>query len=134
MEKFSSKIASSSFILSKLNDLGTRSDSTQILKAVTEADQQKDLPDRFILFVDKSAKEEPIATYEIRILKSFIQTVGTIYENMVLYHRLLETYKIKEVQSVTDELTKLYNYRYFMQELERETNRANRYNQVLYLV
>ncbi len=127
LEKFSSKLKSNSFILSKLNDLGTRSDSTQILKAVTDADQQKNLPERFILFIDKSAQEGPIATYEIRVLKSFIQTVGTIYENMVLYHRLLETYKIKEVQAVTDELTGLYNYRYLMRELQREIYRTQRF-------
>lgn len=127
LDKFSSKLKTNSFILSKLNDLGTRSDSTQFLNAVTDADQQKDLPDRFILFIDKSAKEGSIATYEIRILKSFIQTVGTIYENMLLYHRLLEIYKIREVQAVTDELTGLYNYRYLMRELQREINRTQRF-------
>lgn len=127
LEKFSTKLKSNSFILSKLNDLGTRTDSTQILKAVTDADQQKDLPERFMLFIDRNSKEGSIATYEIRILKSFIQTVGTIYENMVLYHRLWETNKIREVQAVTDELTNLYNYRYLMRELQREIYRTQRF-------
>jgi diguanylate cyclase (GGDEF)-like protein len=127
LEKFSSTLKTTSFILSKLNDLGARSDSTEILKAVTDADQHQDLPDKFILFLDKSVSKGSIPTYEVRILKSFIQTVGTIYENMVLYHRLLETYKIREVQAVTDELTKLYNYRYLMRELQREINRTQRF-------
>ena len=85
------------------------------------------MPDRFILFIDKSSDQNPLATYEIRILKSFIQTVGTIYENMVLYHRLLETNKIREVQAVTDEMTNLFNYRYLMRELQREINRTQRF-------
>ena len=63
----------------------------------------------------------------MRILKSFIQSVGTIYENMLLYHSLFETYKVRERQAVTDELTTIYNYRYAMRELERELNRAQRY-------
>ncbi|NOG44143.1 MAG: diguanylate cyclase [Calditrichaeota bacterium] len=127
LEKFSKSLKTSSFILSKLNDLGARADSTQVLKSVTDLDQQKELPDKYILFIDKGTDGSPVETYEVRILKSFIQTVGTIYENMLLYHHLLETYKIREQQAVTDELTKVYNYRYLMRELEREVNRAQRF-------
>lgn len=127
LEKFSKSLKTTSFILSKLNDLSARSDSTQVLKAITEPDQQKDLPQKYLIFIDK-AGSKPLATYEVRILKSFIQTVGTIYENMLLYHRLLETYKIRDRQAVTDELTSVYNYRYLMRELQREINRAQRFN------
>jgi diguanylate cyclase (GGDEF)-like protein len=127
LEKFAKSLKTSSFILSKLNDLGARSDSTQVLKAITELDQQRDLSEKYILFIDKGVDGDRIETYEVRILKSFIQTVGTIYENMLLYHHLLETYKIKEQQAVTDELTKVYNYRYLMRELGREINRAQRF-------
>lgn len=127
IEDFAKTLKSSSFILSKLNDLGTRMDSTEVLKSVTDADQQKDLPERFILFMDKDLSQGLVSTYEIRILKSFIQTVGTIYENMVLFHRLLETSKIREIQAVTDELTGVYNYRYLMRELQREINRTQRF-------
>ncbi len=127
IEKFASILNSSSFILSKLNDLGTRTDSTQVLKSVTEVDHHQDLPERFILFIDKDFSKGQMSTYEIRILKSFIQTVGTIYENMVLYHRLMEISKIREIQAVTDELTGVYNYRYLTRELQREINRTQRF-------
>ncbi len=127
LEKFSKSLKTSSFILSKLNDLGARSDTTQVLKSVTELENEEDLPQKYILFIDKGTDGEPMETYEVRILKSFIQTVGTIYENMLLYHHLLETYKIREQQAVTDELTNVYNYRYLMRELEREINRAQRF-------
>jgi diguanylate cyclase (GGDEF)-like protein len=127
LEKFSKSLKTSSFILSKLNDLGARSDSTQVLKSVTELENEQNLPQKYILFIDKGTEGAPMETYEVRILKSFIQTVGTIYENMLLYHHLLETYKIREQQAVTDELTNVYNYRYLMRELEREINRAQRF-------
>ena len=127
LEKFAANLNSKSFILSKLNDLGTQIDSTRVLKSVTEATQHQDLPERFILYIDKDLPRGEMSTYEIRILKSFIQTVGTIYENMVLYHRLLEISKIREIQAVTDELTGVYNYRYLMRELQREINRTQRF-------
>jgi diguanylate cyclase (GGDEF)-like protein len=127
IEKFASALNSTSFILSKLNDLGTRMDSTQVMKSYAEANQHQDLPERFILFIEKDLSRDLVNTYEIRILKSFIQTVGTIYENMVLYHRILETSRIREIQAVTDELTGVYNYRYLMRELQREINRTQRF-------
>ena len=46
---------------------------------------------------------------------------------MVLYSRLRKLYQIKAQEAIRDGLTKLYNYRYFMQELEREANRARRF-------
>lgn len=127
LEKFAKSMDSTNFILSKLNDLAARSDSTSVLKAVTEADQQKDTLEKYIMYMDKGIHNQAFATYEVRILKSFIQSVGTIYENMTLYHQLLETYKISERQAVTDELTGVYNYRYLMRELSREINRTQRF-------
>ncbi len=127
LEKLSEGLNTSSFILSKLNDLSSRTDSTKILKSITDLGHQRDLHEKYIIFIDKGTKEVQIKTYEVRILKSFIQTIGTIYENMLLYHHLLEVYKIREQQAVTDELTKVYNYRYLMRELEREINRAQRF-------
>ncbi len=38
-----------------------------------------------------------------------------------------------EIQAMTDELTKLYNHRYFVRSLEKEINRAQRYGQPLSL-
>jgi len=134
LDKFAQQVNSNSFILSKLNDLASRSDSTQVLKAVTEPDHQQELPENYVLFLDKGIEEPGFATYEVRILKSFIQSVGTIYENMLLYHSLFETYKISERQAVTDELTRIYNYRYVMRELERDIDRAKRYGTCFSLI
>ncbi|MCB0280942.1 MAG: diguanylate cyclase [Calditrichaeota bacterium] len=127
LEKFSKSFETTNFIISKLNDLAARRDATTVLKAVTEADQQHEILDKYIIFMDKGISEKVFATYEVRILKSFIQSVGSIYENMTLYHQLLETYKISERQAVTDELTGVYNYRYLMRELLREINRTQRF-------
>ncbi len=80
-----------------------------------------------IIFLDKGKEEQPFATYEVRILKSFLQTVGIIYENMVLYEELLDLYQIKAEEAIRDGLTQLYNYRHFMRELERESNRTKRF-------
>ncbi len=129
LEDISQVFESTSFILSNLSDLSARSDATQILRSVSDGEQPAQ-PSKYIIYIDKGFEEESLATYEVRILKSFVQTVGTIYENMLLYHRLLETYKIKEQQAITDGLTGVYNYRHLMRELEREVNRVQRFNTV----
>ena len=127
LQKFSKGLETSSFLLSQINDIGSQPDSPQVLKSIPGLERQRGRLGKFILFIDKGVESTQLETYEVRILKSFIQTVGTIYENMLLNHQLVKTYKIHEQQAVTDELTQIYNYRYLMRELEREINRAQRF-------
>lgn len=119
-----------SFIIGNLADLHTSSaDRLELGEAIEKSllDLNIQFAKNLIFFIDKNKIPDNFATYEIRILKSFLQTVSVIYENMVLYARLRKLYEIKAQEATRDGLTKLYNYRYFMQELERETNRARRF-------
>jgi len=125
--KIATLLNSSVFILGNLANLGTRNDSTRLIKKsapVAEPGSSR----KFFFFIDKGKSGASFETYEIRILKSFMQTVGIIYENICLYSRLQELYKIKEEQAIKDGLTGIYNFRYFMQELERESNRHKRFH------
>lgn len=124
-------LQSGSFIIGNMRDLHTHSEEdTEMGQAIekTQVDWDMQFAKDIIFFIDKGIGNELFATYEIRILKSFLQTVSVIYENIVLYTRLHKLYEIKVQEAMRDGLTKLYNYRYFIQELERETNRALRFN------
>ena len=130
LQKFSNVLNSGSFILGNLYDLHTQSeDRIEIGDAIEKSQLELDsrLSRKVVFFIDKGKSKNKFATYEIRILKSFLQTVSVIYENMVLYTRLRKMYEIKSQEATRDGLTRLYNYRYFIQELERECNRANRF-------
>jgi diguanylate cyclase (GGDEF)-like protein len=83
-----------------------------------------------LIFLDRQTHHNPFAIYEFRVLKSFLQTAGIIYENMVLYHRSLKLLHIKEQQAVTDPLTEVYNYRYFQSQIERELLRGSRHHKI----
>ncbi len=129
--KFAGKLKSNSFLLANLSNLSTRQDSTGIFRKISsDLKDDKNIPysRRLLIFLDKDLKDHTFLTYEVRILKSFVQTVAVILENMLLYARLMDSYKIKAQEAIHDGLTKIYNYRYFMQELERETNRTKRFH------
>ena len=131
LNKLASVLESNSFLLANLSNLGRRKEATTMLKKLT-ADLNDEriirLSRRYLIFMDKQISHQTFATYEIRILKSFLQTVAIIYENMMLYSRMLDLYKIKAQEAIHDGLTKVYNYRYFIQELEREANRTKRFH------
>ncbi len=127
---FAKSLQTKSFLLGNLYNLGTQKSSSDLIEKVSlesRAARDMQFSRRFLIFIDKGKTNAPFATYEVRMLKSFIQTVGIIYENMVLYSRLIKLYRIKSEQAIKDGLTKLYNYRYFIQELEREANRTKRF-------
>jgi diguanylate cyclase (GGDEF)-like protein len=124
------QLNSSSFIITNLASLGTQSERIKIYDSISlvqesssDSEQIRDL----IIFIDKGKTKNYFATYEIRILKSFLQTSGIIYENMTLYSHVVQLYKIKADEAIHDGMTKVYNYRYFIQELEREVNRSRRF-------
>ena len=134
--EFSNILNVNTFIMCNISDLHTRTNDRieidNILNNI-KSSQISGHNKHILFFLDKSKIKKLFATYEVRILKSFLQTVSVIYENMVLYSKLHQLYEKKSQEAILDGLTKLYNYRYFMQELERETNRAKRYDQVFSL-
>ena len=95
-----------------------------------EKESCNEFQNKILIFLDRKSHDHPFATYEIRVLKSFLQTAGIIYENMVLYHRSLKLLHIKEQQAVTDPLTEVYNYRYFQSQIERELLRGSRHHTI----
>lgn len=132
MLKLAGSLESGTFILGVLSHFSPNSDSTQLLRSIArdveEKDKPSELPKRYLIFIDKQYSAETFETYEIRILKAFIQTVSIIFENMVLYYDLIKLYRLKEKQAVTDGLTQLYNYRYFINEIGRELKRSSRFD------
>jgi diguanylate cyclase (GGDEF)-like protein len=132
MLKLADTLGTTTFIIGSLSYFSPSSDSTQLLRSIArdvEEDQNiTDLPKRYLIFIDKQRSGSHFETYEIRILTAFIQTVSIIFENMVLYYDLVKLFRLKEKQAITDGLTQLYNYRFFMNEISRELKRSQRFN------
>jgi diguanylate cyclase (GGDEF)-like protein len=132
IHKLAQSLNSRAFILGSLSDLGSQKDFAQMIEKISTQEQTpaelsiKEAP-RYFFFLDKNKGSEKFETYEVRILKSFMQTVSVIYENIVLYSHLIEMYKIREQQALKDAMTNTFNFRYFTQELEREIHRYARY-------
>jgi len=127
---FSEKLESLNFLISNLSNLGRQRDSTSLLKKVNEdsaQDVEIESSKKYLIFMDKGKEFESFHTYEVRIIKSFLHSVAIIYENILLHSRLIDLYKIKAEQAIRDGMTKVYNYRFFIQELQRETNRSIRF-------
>ena len=123
-----------SFILASISGWRTGTDDTGIFRSINTSSLKHNLrknseqmPKKLLLFVDRGRSQKPFLTYEIRILKAFIQSISIIYENMLLYHDLYDIYQIRKKEAITDPLTSLNNYRYFRTESERELLRSERY-------
>lgn len=132
LERFSKKLSSRSFLIGNLAEMGTERNISALFKAhpsetETEMESQSTPSKQILIFLDKGMEDSNFHTYEVRIIKSFFHSVAIIHENLILHAKLLELYKIKSEQAIRDELTHTYNYRYFVQELERENNRSKRF-------
>lgn len=123
LQKFSRQLDSSNFILANLSQLGNRELPASEAELLGAAEQQS----QYFIFMDQHKRNTGLQTYQVRILKSLIQTVAVIHENIRLQAQLMDLYKIKSEQAIRDELTQIYNYRYFKEELEREINRSDRF-------
>ena len=124
-----------SFVLASISGWRSVTDDSGIFSAINTSTikyklrkKSDQLSKKLLLFIDRGRSQKPFLTYEIRILKAFIQSISIIYENMMLYHDLYDIYRIREKEAITDPLTSLHNYRYFRSESERELLRADRYN------
>jgi len=79
-----------------------------------------------ILYVDDFA----IRDFKSREI-SLLSLLSTIAAMAIDKTRMLES---NRMLAITDELTRLYNHRYFLQQLTNEINRAKRYNRPLSLL
>ena len=134
------KLNSTSFLLGSMTGFASHKDSTGIFRSIPAATAEENRePDvekinrNLLIFIDRGRTQNPFDTYEVRVLKSFLQTASTIYENMTLYHNLLHMLRIKEQEAVTDAQTGVYNYRYFQSQIEREIMRAQRHEKIFSL-
>ncbi|TFH01440.1 MAG: diguanylate cyclase, partial [Calditrichales bacterium] len=135
LNKMARELNSQSFLIASLTGFSSRQDATSIFQSIamyvnddSDNDAAISKPNKYIIFVDRGRTYIPFASYEIRVLKSFLQTASIIYENMMLYHKLMKLYRIKEQEAFTDPLTNVFNYRYFQNEIEREIVRSKRHN------
>ncbi len=123
-KKLAAYFQTSNFIFANLSSMTGHDTSVKLIKDFPDVVEDTGLRNIFYIFIDKPS--EPLITYEVRILKTFLQSVATILENKILYHRLFTTYLLTQQKADTDELTGLYNYRYLMLELQREAERCKR--------
>ncbi len=80
------------------------------------------------LFVDNQHTHQPIYKYDLKILQTLLHSATLIYQNLRLRERLKELFIKAEQDAITDHLTRLYNFRYFTQQLAREKDRAERHH------
>jgi diguanylate cyclase (GGDEF)-like protein len=133
--KIAQSLNSTSFIIGSLTGFSSRRDATSILRSIashSDTDNEDDLiiekPRKYIIFIDRGKTQRFFESYEIRVLKAFLQTTSIIYENMLLYHKMVKLYRIKEQEAITDALTGVFNYRYFQAQMEREIVRSDRHS------
>ena len=135
LDKLAHSINSNSFIIGALTGFSSRRDATSILQSIasySDTDNDESLtiarPRKYVIFIDRGLTQKQFESYEIRVLKAFLQTTSIIYENMLLYHKMLKLYRIKEQEAITDALTNVFNYRFFQTQIEREIVRSERHN------
>ncbi len=80
------------------------------------------------VFMDNLRSEKKIFPEQIRLLETFFRTTGYIYQNLLLMEELRYLFIRAEKEAITDHLTNLFNYRYFIQQLNREISRARRHH------
>jgi diguanylate cyclase (GGDEF)-like protein len=133
--KIAQSINSTSFIIGSLTGFSSMRDATSILKSIasySDNDDEESItiekPKKYIIFIDRGKTQRHFESYEVRVLKAFLQTTSIIYENMLLYHKMVKLYRIKEQEAITDALTGVFNYRFFQAQIEREIVRSDRHS------
>ena len=133
--KIAQSINSTSFIIGSLTGFSSTRDATSILQSIASYSDSEDdesitieKPRKYIIFIDRGKTQRKFESYEIRVLKAFLQTTSIIYENMLLYHKMVKLYRIKEQEAITDGLTNVFNYRFFQSQFEREIVRSDRHS------
>ncbi len=80
------------------------------------------------LFIDNIKPRKRPVSQNLRFLETFLKTTSYIYQNQLLMEELRYLFIRAEKEAITDPLTNLFNYRYFVQQLQREINRSRRHS------
>jgi diguanylate cyclase (GGDEF)-like protein len=86
------------------------------------------------LFIDNHQTNREIEPGEIQFLETLIRTASYMYQNLALMDKLRYLFVKAEQEAITDPLTGLYNYRYFLHQLNRELSRSQRHHSVFSLI
>jgi diguanylate cyclase (GGDEF)-like protein len=78
------------------------------------------------VLLDNYRSQRMIASFEYHFLETLFRSCGYLYQNLQLMEKLRSLYVRAEKEAITDPLTELFNYRYFMDQLKREINRNQR--------
>ncbi|MCK5077732.1 MAG: diguanylate cyclase [Calditrichia bacterium] len=79
------------------------------------------------IYVDNAVSNEEITDFDNMILGTLVESSKAVYENISLIHILQSLYFKAGQDAITDPLTGISNYRYFINQFIRELNRAQRY-------
>ncbi len=86
------------------------------------------------VFMDNAYTHRRIASYEYRFLETLFRTTGYMFQNLLLMEHLRFLFVRAEKEAVTDALTNLYNFRYFIQQVNREISRDTRHKSSFSLI
>lgn len=86
------------------------------------------------IFLDNHKSNHLISSGEYRFLETLFRSASYMYQNLLLMEQLRFLFVRAEKEAITDPLTDLYNYRYFLLQLNREISRAQRHNSVFSLI
>jgi diguanylate cyclase (GGDEF)-like protein len=86
------------------------------------------------IFMDNYKSKRRILPNEFRFLETLLRTTSYVYQNVLLMEQLRFLFVRAEKEAITDPLTDLFNYRYFMQQLNREISRDQRHKSVFSLI
>ncbi|HQU70804.1 MAG TPA: diguanylate cyclase [Calditrichia bacterium] len=78
-------------------------------------------------FLDISDKNRTLARYDLWMLEMFLADGAFLYQNLLLREQLTRLFINARKDAITDHLTGLFNFRYFSQQLERESSRSSRH-------
>ena len=80
------------------------------------------------IFIDRRKSANELRSFEVRLLETLLRSASLYYQNLQLSEQLKFLFIHAEKDAITDHLTDLFNYRYFIQHLEMEIYRARRHN------
>jgi diguanylate cyclase (GGDEF)-like protein len=88
----------------------------------------------FIFMDNYQSRRNLVSGGEFRFLETLIRTASYMYQNLTLMEQLRFLFVKAEKEAITDPLTELYNYRYFLLQLNREVSRAQRHKSIFSLI
>jgi diguanylate cyclase (GGDEF)-like protein len=86
------------------------------------------------IFLDNFRSKRRIIPNEYRFIETLLRTSSYMYQNLSLMEQLRFLFVKAEKEAITDPLTDLFNYRYFIHQLNREISRDQRHNSIFSLI